>query len=240
MSGQRPRLLDLFCCQGGAAVGYHRAGFDVVGVDITPQPRYPFEFHQADALAMVQDRLQGCWHESYHKSSLPGMLPACLGHFDAIHASPPCQHSAAITKGTNRHRQHLHPNLYPATKAILEASGLPYVIENPDARPDAVLCGEMFGLGVLRHRRFESNVPITAPQDPPHRGRVRGWRHGVYYDGPYVAVYGSGGGKASLAEAGAAMGIDWMDYGGLRESIPPAFTEFIGEQLLAHLAERAA
>ena len=200
------RVLDLFCNAGGAATGYARAGFEVVGVDINPQPNYPFEFIQADVF------------------DLPARF---LAQFDLGHGSPPCQHSAAITKGTNRHRQHLHPNLYPQTKALLERTGKPYVIENPDSRPDVVLCGEMFGLGVLRHRKFElGNWSTAKPALPKHRGRVRGTRHGKKYDGPYVAVYGKGGGKATVPEAQKAMGIDWTDvHEELVEMLPPAYTQ---------------
>lgn len=209
----RPKLLDLFCGLGGASMGYHRAGFDVVGVDINPQPDYPFEFHQVDALIVT------------------------ARGFDAIHASPPCQNQAAITKGTNAHLRDLYPDLYPTTRRMLEASGLPYVIENPAARPDIVLCGEMFGLDVIRHRRFELGRWTTlAPAHVKHRGRVRGWRHGTYHDGPYVAAYGNGGGKATVTELRDAMHIDWStDRAQLVEAIPPAYTQFIGEQLLAVL-----
>lgn len=215
------RVLDLFCNAGGAATGYARAGFEVVGVDINPQPNYPFEFVRANVF------------------DLPTSF---LAQFALSHGSPPCQHSAAITKGTNRHRQHLHPNLYPQTKALLERTGKPYVIENPDSRPDVVLCGEMFGLGVLRHRNFElGNWSTAKPVHLKHRGYVRGMRHGVVRDGPYVAVYGKGGGKATVPEAQKAMGIDWTDvHEELVEMLPPAYTQWIGEQFAAWHAERAA
>jgi hypothetical protein len=213
----KPRLLDLFCCAGGAGVGYSRAGFDVVGVDLYPQPDYPFEFIQADAMQFAS-----MFGES----------------FDAIHASPPCQASSALTKGTNKGREYL--NLIPETRAMLESLGLPYVIENvqgSDLRRDLILCGEMFGLGVLRHRYFElGNWSMEPPAHVPHRGRVQGWRHGEYFDGPYLAVYGNGGGKGSVTEWQAAMGIDWTNSRKhLAEAIPPAFTEFIGKQLLSEL-----
>jgi hypothetical protein len=112
----------------------------------------------------------------------------------------------------------------------------------PAIRKDVTLCGEMFGLGVIRHRHFEvSGFTVEQPTHVPHRGRVRGWRHGQYFDGPYVAVYGDGGGKGSVPEWQAAMGIDWIpDRAVLAEAIPPAYAEFIGQQLLAQLAERAA
>jgi hypothetical protein len=218
----RPRLLDLFCCAGGAGVGYHRAGFEVVGVDIEPQPDYPFKFIQGDALTYLANH----WHE-----------------FDAIHASPPCQASTALTKGTNKGRMYV--NLIPETRRLLAATGLPTVMENvqgSDLRRDLTLCGEMFGLGVLRHRYFEvENFSAEAPAHKPHRGRVRGWRHGTYYDGPYVAVYGDGGGKGSVEEWREAMGIDWTDdRKSIAEAIPPAYAEHIGRQLIEHLGEAAA
>lgn len=213
------RLLDLFCCAGGAGVGYHRAGFKVTGVDIAPQPDYPFGMHVADALEFVRQ-----WID--------------VANFDAIHASPPCQASTALTKGTNKGRE--YEQLIPATRATLDATGLPYVIENvqgSDLRRDMTLCGEMFGLGVIRHRYFElGGWSGNAPQHRPHRGRVRGWRHGTYFDGPYLAVYGDGGGKGSVAEWQEAMGIDWTDdRKSIAEAIPPAYTEHIGRRLIAHL-----
>jgi DNA (cytosine-5)-methyltransferase 1 len=217
MSGH-PRLLDLFCGVGGATVGYQRAGFDVAGIDIAPQPDY-----QGDWFARTQWDDRDLWQG-----------------FDAIHASPPCQHDAAITKGTNAHLRDTYPNLYPAVKAALEMSGLPYVIENPAARADVVLCGEMFGLGVIRHRRFElGNWPtalFVEPAHPRHRGRVAGMRHGQWFQGPYFAVYGDGGGKGTVDQWQAAMGIDWTaNRKSIAEAIPPAYTQFIGAQLIQAL-----
>lgn len=224
---KRPRLLDLFCCLGGAATGYHRAGFEVVGVDIEPQPDYPFEFHQADALRFVREN---------------------GGAFDAIHASPPCQASSAATKG-NRKRAgwtDAHVDLIPATRNELDYVnrwwGVPYVIENvqgSELRRDVVLCGLAFGLRVFRHRYFElGDWSAKAPEHPSHRGhRVSGWRHGVRYDGDMLAVYGKGGGKATVEECREGLGIDWSwDRDRLVEAIPPAYTEYLGGHLLAHLA----
>jgi hypothetical protein len=218
----RPKLLDLFCGAGGAGMGYLRAGFEVVGVDINPQLDYPAVMVVADAL----DFLAANWRD-----------------FDAVHASPPCQASTALTKGTNAGREYVQ--LIPETRRLLRATGLPTVIENvqgSDLRRDLTLCGEMFGLGVLRHRYFEvAGFTAAAPAHVPHRGRVRGWRHGTYYDGPYVAVYGEGGGKGSVAEWQTAMGIDWTDdRKAIAEAIPPAYTEHIGRQLIAHLEQVAA
>jgi DNA (cytosine-5)-methyltransferase 1 len=209
------RLLDLFSGAGGAAAGYAAAGFTVLGVDNTPQPRYPHDFVEADALDFV----------------------ARYGHqFDAIHASPPCQ-GYSLLQG--RHSTaNTHPKMIPAVRAALRATGRPYVIENVVGAPlfsPVRLCGEMFGLGVIRHRLFESNVPLLQPEHRPHRGRVRGWRHGAWVDGPYVQVHGSGGGKATLPEASAAMGIDWMTLPELVQAIPPAYTQCVGDDVVQAL-----
>jgi DNA (cytosine-5)-methyltransferase 1 len=144
----RPRLLDLFSGAGGAAVGYHRAGFEVVGVDLHPQPHYPFEFHQADAMTYPLDG------------------------FDAIHASPPCQ---AYSVANNIHGRADHPMLIPSVRERLLATGLPYVIENVPRGPlinPVTLCGLTFGLNVKRHRLFESNVFMLSP---PCTGHVGDW-----------------------------------------------------------------
>ncbi|MFJ2751919.1 DNA methylase [Streptomyces sp. NPDC087297] len=222
--GHRPALLDLYSCAGGAGGGYDRAGFAVTGVDIRPRPNYPFAFIQGDALAVLDDLIDS----------------GEIRRYNAIHASPPCQKRCALTVGTNRSRGWggQHVDLVAPTRKLLEASGLPYVIEQPDGkadvRKDITLCGEMFGLGVLRHRNFELggwNAP--QPVHKPHRGRVRGWRHGRYFDGPYVAAYGSGGGKATVAEMQTAMGIDWTDVREeLTEAIPPAYSEWLGHAFL--------
>ena len=213
----RPRLLDACCCAGGASMGYHRAGFNVTGIDIAPRPNYPFAFIQGDAIEYIRDH----------------------GHeYAAIHASWPCQHDAAITKGTNAHLRDTYADLYAAGRDAMLATGRPWVIETTAARPDVVLCGTQFDLPILRHRKFEVHgwIPL-APPHIRHRGRVRGWRHGTYYEGDYLAVYGKGGGKASVPEMQAALGIDWTDvHEELTEAIPPAYTQFLGEQLLAQLA----
>ncbi|MGW2837118.1 DNA methylase [Streptomyces sp. NPDC001493] len=228
--GHRPRLLDLFCCAGGAATGYQRAGFEVTGVDIADRPNYPFGFTQADALE--------------HLAHL--IASGDIEQYAAVHASPPCQAGCALTVGTNRARGwgREHVQLIPELRTLLDATGLPYVIEQPNGkapvRADLRLCGEMFGLGVLRHRVFELGGGWTVPQPKhrPHRGYVRGYRHGVYRDGPYVAAYGAGGGKATIPEMQTAMGITWTDVREeLTEAIPPAYTELIGRARLA--AERA-
>ena len=212
-----PRLLDLFCGAGGAAVGYHRAGFDVVGVDIVPQPRYPFEFHQADAM----------------------MFP--LDGYDVIHASPPCQgylneHFRVTPSG---HVRRDHPKLIGAMRDRLLAAGVPYVIENiPGAeakmRDPFMLCGSSFGLTVRRHRYFESTELILAPTCQHHLQRVPQYptqhrpKVGQNPLSCVVQVYGNGKGASLWA---GAMGIDWMRREELANAIPPAYTEHIGRQL---------
>lgn len=215
----RPLLLDLFCGAGGAGMGYYRAGFDVVGVDINPQPNYPFRFIQGDAV---------------------DFLKRTLWDFSAIHGSPPCQASCTLTKGTNQGRE--YPQLIPAIRQLLYERwhSTPSVIENvqgSDLRRDLTLCGEMFGLAVIRHRYFEiANFDMMQPPHVKHRGRVAGYRHGEWFEGPYFAVYGDGGGKGSLDQWRAAMDTPWMKTKKeVAESIPPAYTEFIGAQLIQAL-----
>lgn len=225
----KPLLLDLYCCAGGAAMGYHRAGFNVVGVDIVDRPNYPFTFVRADALQVLED--------------LSRFMPV---RPDAIHASCPCQKQNPMTKGTNRvNRAHLHEDFVPRTRSGLDALGLPYVIEQPTGsgaiREDLMLCMDMFPIGpppwVQRHRVFElSGFKVPQPPHPKHRGYVRGYRHGVNRQGPtapYVAAYGKGGEKATVTEMQHAMGIDWTDvHEELTEAIPPAYTEYIGREFL--------
>jgi len=234
----RPKLLDLFSCAGGAGMGYSRAGFDVYAVDIDPQPNNPFPFHQGDALTRLRVLLEG--------GKIPFIRDGWVhwlggADFDAAHASPPCQGYTALAAVHSNE----WPKLYEPVKELLEALGLPYVIENVQGSPvrrDLVLCGEMFGLGVIRHRYFElGGWSAEQPPHRPHRGRVAGWRHGEYFDGPYFAVYGEGGGKGSVEQWQRAMGIDWTDVRReIAEAIPPAYTEFIGAQLLAHVQSEVA
>jgi DNA (cytosine-5)-methyltransferase 1 len=196
-------------------MGYRAAGYHVVGVDIEDQPDYlGHEFIKADAIEWCREN----------------------GHlFNFIHASWPCQASSALTKGTNLGMR--YPQLIPRGREAMVSTGKPWVIENVAGAPirkDLMLCGEMFGLEVIRHRFFEFSDPALAVkvEHVPHRGRVAGWRHGVYYDGPYKAVYGDGGGKGSVAEWQQAMGIWWTDERkSIAEAIPPAYTERIGNDL---------
>lgn len=217
----KPKLLDLFAGAGGAGMGYIEAGFDVTGVDIEWQEDYPGTFVQSDALAYL----------------------AAHGHeYDAIHASPPCQASSALSKGTNQGKYYL--NLIPATRALLALHNKPTVIENvqgSDLRRDLTLCGEMFGLGVIRHRYFEVSGFAAVPLDhKPHRGRVAGWRHGEWFDGPYFAVYGDGGGKGTVAQWQDAMDMHWTNNRkSIAEAIPKAYTRFIGGQIMTRLESEA-
>ena len=141
-----------------------------------------------------------------------------------------------LDQGNQRATAGNHVDLIPQTRELLDELGVPTVIENVQGakvRRDLTLCGEMFGLDVIRHRYFECSFPITQPGHVKHRGRVRGWRHGQYFDGPYVAVYGDGGGKGTVAQWQQAMGIDWTDVRlEIAEAIPPAYTEFVGRQLM--------
>ncbi|MET9901916.1 DNA methylase [Streptomyces sp. NPDC006446] len=228
----RPRLLDLYACAGGAATGYARAGFDVDGVDIAHRPNYPFPQHQGDALEHLAHLIESGEIERYA----------------FVHASPPCQHGCALTVGTNASQGwgRTHVDLVAPTRALLDKTGLPYTIEQPNGRAeirkDLSLCGEMFGLGVIRHRNFELGGWTTVqPAHVAHRGRVRGYRHGRFFEGPYVAAYGSGGGKPSIAELQSAMGITWTDVREeLTEAVPPAYTEWIGRAFLHRAVEAAA
>lgn len=223
LPARKPLLLDLFCCAGGAGVGYSRAGFDVVGVDIVPRPNNPLPFIQADALTLD---------------------PKFIALFDAIHASPPCQSYSDLAKRNGNGAD--WPRLVEPVREMLVASGRPYVIENVEGSPlhnPVVLCGTMFpGLRVLRHRLFETNFVVSVPSHPKHPkvhtfdkrkshfGKTDEWRD-------FVQV--TGGGNSSLAAARDAMGIDWMTKAEINEAIPPAYTEFIGRQLMRVVATRS-
>ncbi|MEV8045918.1 DNA methylase [Streptomyces griseoluteus] len=217
------RVLAAYCGVGGDTAGYQAAGFHVTGVDINPQPRYcGDDFHQGDAVQFIRDH----------------------GHkFDLIHAGPPCQHDCTLTAGTNAGK-FAYPDLLEPTRAALEATGRPYIIEQPPGRAskrmrvDVTLCGEMFGLAVIRHRNFELTGWTTdRPKHLPHRGRVAGMRHGQWYEGPYFAVYGEGGGKGTVAQWQAAMGVGWTAVRKeIAEAIPPAYGQWLGEAFLVHRA----
>jgi DNA (cytosine-5)-methyltransferase 1 len=209
----RPRLLDLFCGAGGAAMGYHRAGFDVIGVDINPQSNYPFTFIQADALDVLD-----------HPSA---------GGYDAFHASPPCQHYSQMSK-CRPGLAETYPDLVAPTRALLRATGLPYVIENVVGAPlenPTMICGSGLGMTLQRHRLFESNVALWGV--PCAHGQNR-WNtdygHATNRKRRRVPVIGEWRIRKHLQDE--AMGIDWMTLPELSEAIPPAYTEHIGRQLI--------
>jgi DNA (cytosine-5)-methyltransferase 1 len=199
------RALDLFCGAGGASMGLYRAGFDVRGIDINPQPRYPFKFIEGDA------------------------MDADLGGYDLVWASPPCQRYTVAQNAAKNAAA--HPDLIPAVREMLEAWGGPWIIENVIGVPlrnPTLLCGLAMGLKVKRHRIFESNHFLLSPPCPSHNQdyyvifghEVRNRRHGQ-----------AAGRKNKISEGRAAMGIDWMTRGELSEAIPPVYSEFLGRQI---------
>lgn len=231
----KPRLLDLFCGAGGAAKGYQRAGFSVVGVDVAPQPHYcGDEFVQDDALDYL--------------GSLVRMEEFGLGwEFAAIHASPPCQRYSTMGNRSRALKADTSPDLLPPTLELLAGVELPWIVENVGGAkrmmPNAVtLSGAMFGLGVHRVRHFMSNVVILTP--PPIAPPAHGI--GVYgrtHDGRRLFNRKSNGtyrAPRTLEEAQEAMGMDWADWHGTKEAIPPAYTELIGHQLMQHVRARQA
>jgi DNA (cytosine-5)-methyltransferase 1 len=232
----KPRLLDAFCGAGGAAVGYHRAGFDVVGVDIEPQPRYPFEFWQDDALDVMGKLIAGRLFGVYR--------PFGIEDFEAIHASPPCQAYSDLAKRNGN--GHQWPQLIEPVRELLQATGLPYVIENVEGAPlldPVTLCGVAFPkLRVIRHRLFESNVELLALPHEPHPlvyTLDKRKRHYGRLDQATSYVQVTGGGNATVANKRDAMGIGWMTGRELNEAIPPAYAEHIGAQLLDHVRAAA-
>ena len=211
-----PRVLDLFCGAGGASMGYAKAGYEVVGMDIKHGKRYPFEYIRRDVMTLRPEDLEG---------------------FDLIHASPPCQ-TYSVTKhlrvaqGKSTSKQ----DLLAQVRSLLVVSEIPYVIENVKGAPliDPVqLCGSAFGLKVRRHRLFESSMELRGT-DCHHKEQ-----------GKPVGIYGSmrdeipGGGHTAktMEEAHNAMGIDWMIWGELVEAIPPAYTHYIGQQIMSKYAK---
>lgn len=217
------RLLDLFSGAGGAAMGYYRAGFsEIVGIDIAPQPRYPFQFIQADALNP----------------------PVNLRDFDLIHASPPCQRFSRA-RSFNKMRHNIdwrdYPDLLTPCREMLIDAGIPYIIENVPGAPmriDVLLCGTMFGLRVFRHRWFEISSPLggkrTLILTPPCK------HDGTVANGKYFCIVNNGGlgmtttPYVSKAVCAKAMGIDWMTRQEMTQAIPPAYTEFIGSQWITN------
>lgn len=209
------RCLDLFCCGGGAGMGYHLAGMEVTGVDIEPQPKYPFKFVQGDALEYL----------------------AAHGHeFDFIHASPPCQGYSHLTPAKNKGD---HERMIPAVRELMIKIGKPWVIENvagarKELRDPVMLCGSMFGLRTQRHRFFETSHPVTAPSKCDHSeipllvttaskaSREKRFALGMQ--------------PKTVNNAPAAYGIDWMGFSELKEAIPPAYTRYLAEAMMGHNA----
>ncbi len=211
---RRPKLLDLFAGAGGSALGYYLAGFQIVGVDNRPQKRYPFEFVLADALEYVAEHGD---------------------EFDAIHASPPCQRYSR----TRHLARKDHPMLIEPTRCALRSIDRPYVLENVPGAPlidPIILTGTMFGLRVVRKRLFECSFPITQPFMPqiptPHAKMGR-----LAKPDQYIHVAGRGGVRGVLTQWKEAMAIDWMTCTELAQAIPPAYTKFVGQQLLRYLNE---
>jgi DNA (cytosine-5)-methyltransferase 1 len=214
----KPRLLDLFSCAGGAAMGYAQAGFEVVGVDIVPQPHYPFE------------HIVASWDEAL--AILPGLWER-EGVPYAVHASPPCQRFSTMTRRHGEAQAETHPDLVDPVREALELLEVPWIIENVEGAPlrsPTRLCGSMFGLGAAwqgeqlqlrRHRLFEASMPLAAPGPCAHEGRA-------------VGVYGHAGGR-SRRDGLSFPGIDWMTGNELAEAIPPAYTRWLAQYLLAAL-----
>jgi DNA (cytosine-5)-methyltransferase 1 len=222
----RPLLLDLFSGAGGASAGYHRAGFDVLGVDIRPMPNYPFDFLQADALTLLADR-------------------GFMAQFSAVHASPPCQRRSKMTNCRPGLAAE-YPDLIEPVRGLLTAWGAPWIMENVEdaglpgqddlfGAHGVMLCGTMFGRALYRHRWFEASFPLRAPGHPRHllpASKAGHWRPGTV-----ISVEGH---CSPIELAREVMGIDWMTRDELAESIPPAFTEHLGGFLMDALAERGA
>jgi DNA (cytosine-5)-methyltransferase 1 len=207
----KKKVLDLFCGAGGISMGWHQAGFEVEGVDINPQPNYPFKFYQADALTFPLDG------------------------YDVIVASPPCQ-AYSTTKSLHGVS---HPELLEPTRALLRSTGKPYVIENVVGAPlisPIMLCGTMFGLRLFRHRLFESNILLFSPGHIPHskQGLKAPPRGNVIPDednGEVWSIYGHMGGREGALKA---MGIDWhMTQHETAQAIPPSYSKFIAEQIMS-------
>jgi DNA (cytosine-5)-methyltransferase 1 len=226
----RPVLLDLFCGAGGAGMGYHRAGFDVVGVDLVNQPNYPFEFHQDDAVDVLRAIAEG-----------DPFYPSWMKPFDAIHASPPCQKWALASRYNGRD----YPDLIGPVRKLLRRQTRPWVIENvPRApiRPDLKLCGCMFGLeldgiGQLRRERWFETSWHHFGLTPAHD-----------HHGPAISIAGHGTpswmrtrtGHVGVALWREVMDVDWTTREELTEAIPPAYTAHVGAHLLEHLKVRDA
>jgi DNA (cytosine-5)-methyltransferase 1 len=205
-------LLDLFSGAGGAAMGYNLAGFEVIGVDVTPQPHFPFQFMKGDALdVLVRCDLRG---------------------IDVIHASPPCQHYSKMSNCRPGLSED-YPDLIGPVRELLQASGKPYIIENVEGSPlrnPTMLCGWAFGRDIYRHRFFESNVPLQAPRHRRHDTRAS--RAGHWEPGTFISISGHCG---PVALARKEMEMDWTTIDELVEAVPPYYTEYLGHQVMKAL-----
>lgn len=224
----KPKLLDLFCKAGGCSVGYAKAGFEVVGVDIDPQPNYPFEFICADALEILKDQ-------------------DFINSFDALAASPPCQKYSRVRHlaiAQNGGYPEEHVDLVEPIRNLLKETGKPYIIENVVGAPlinPVKLYGSQFkNIYTQRERWFESNIELKEPEEPKRKMKTPAAGNGIGEDG-CISICGSGGVRGLNAKQivlywGFAMGgIDWMNREELAEAIPPIYTEFLGKQLLEHV-----
>lgn len=225
MPSARPRLLDLFCGAGGAAMGYHMAGFDVIGVDINPSPHYPFEFIQRDVMDLNPRHI--------------------ARSFAAVHASPPCQ-LYSVTNRSHMGGRRPHLDLVRGARMLLEETGLPWIIENVPGAPlrePVVLCGSSFGLRVRRHRLFECSFKVrdVPPCDHGWQDRHKPYQVKEYKNGlkikasGVVTVVGHGqniANKSWIYSSSVAMGIDWMVTKDICQAIPPLYTRFLGKQLM--------
>ncbi|MFJ9558245.1 DNA cytosine methyltransferase [Nocardiopsis sp. NPDC101807] len=209
------RLLDVYCCQGGASAGYEAVGFEVTGVDLAPQPRYearfPGRFVQGDAVEFIREH---------------------GAEFDAIHASPPCQAYSLAQRIQGRE----HPDLIGPTREALEATGRPWVIENVaeargELRDPVTLCGAAFGLRTYRHRLFEAGggLVLEQPDHAPHATPTVKMGRALQPGDFYHAV----GNFSGVEQVRTDMGVPWMNRDGIRECIPPAYARWVGERLMA-------
>ena len=218
------KLLDLFCGVGLAADGYYAAGFtEIVGVDINPQPNYPYEFIRGDALTWLPEILDG-------------------SDFDAVHASPPCQmHTRAKHLRKAQGGESKYADLLTPTLRALQGQEIPWVVENVPGAPGmenaVVECGSVYGLGVRRHRLFLSNVPLVG-SGCDHKAQGRPW--GVYHV-PNDAIPQGGRTARNVEHGREVMGVDrdvtWQE---LKEGFPPHYTKHVGEQLIEAITSRAA
>ena len=219
-------LLDLYCSRGGASKGYADAGFEVIGVDIEPQPNYPFDFIEADALAFL-DAL---------------IMDGKTGFFDVYAGSPPCQAHTPLHALQSEKAKASYVDLIDPTRRRLKAIGAPYVIENVVQAPlenPVTLCANTFGLKLYRHRNFETNWPLSGRTHIKHVERCQRAGYMPTSERPFMSIHGRNGhnSKAWVAKAAEYMQVPWMagDLNGVCEAIPPAYTSFIGVQLMEYL-----